>query len=179
MVNLIRPNLLIYETDILNLGGTVTYDGKIYNSGRRSEVKGAHLSLAGETYYVKMECFRDGTAAVIGTNRHQNGELFDAFWHLLEQDKNTLYHEYFFLRVVKQVLVTIAQIFLFIIWVYTLYYGPRYESVLSFGTSLTTIFLFPLLGTLYSKIRCYAFGEYIRNVNEDTNFEKLSRKGNK
>lgn len=164
MVNHIRPNLFIYESDILNLGGSVTYDGKIFCFSKRSSLKGAYLSIAKEIYHVKMECFRDGTAAIVGVDNHKGSHLFDTFWQSLELDKNALYHEYLFLRIVKQVLLFIAQTIMLILSFHGFVTSFHYKSIWSFGITITAFFAFLLLGTFYSKIRCRTFKEYKKQV---------------
>lgn len=166
MVNHLRLNWPLYESDILQLGGTVAYPGVIRCRSRRSVVEKAEIRFLGRVFSVWMERFRDGTAAVSSMS-NEGDELYELYEDALHCDKNTLYREFVFYRFVKHFWLLMAQLILLVVCICNWITAFSGKFVTHMAVSAISIAMVILLGNFYSKIRCYSFDVYKKDVEED------------
>jgi len=164
-INLPRLNWFIYESDIITLGGMVTYTDHVIVKNRRSVVREAVVTLLNSRVSVYMECFCDGTSVLC--NFLDNGkpvrkntssiQRFLKIYNSLRCD-NEVFFEFTFIRSAKQILVFIAQIFSVIVLIHSICCVSQsiFYMIELFGACV----LFYLCMKAYARIRKMRFETY-------------------
>lgn len=174
IINLLRPNWFIYETDIVALGGTVLYTGNIIVKSRRSSVKEAIITLAGTNITVYMECFRDGSSVLC--NFLENGkpvaknpseaEYFLNCYKSL-RSKNDIFLEFVFFRTAKQVGIFLLQIICIVAMIHSICNISVSINPLTYLIEgALALVLFFICGNFYSYIRKMRFDKYSSVLSE-------------
>lgn len=166
MVNCLRLNWPLYENDISQLGGVVSYTGDVRGRSCRSSVERAEICLCGRLFSVWMERFKDGTAAVSSANG-RGEELYNLYEAVLHREENELYHGYVFYRFVKQIWLLLVQLILGIICISNVAMAFSGGLITHIAVSFISIVMIVILGSFYSKIRCYTFEVYKKEIEED------------
>lgn len=165
MINHIRPNWLIYETDITHLGGTLTYTKHITSKSHRSSVQKALITLDNQEFSVDMERFKDGTAAVVHINNNMTNTFIESYKRLTEEFE--VFHEHVFLRFVKQMWLFICQLIMIIIFLTNIYTTIKFLSIPHFITAIIALSIAIIVGGCYSRIRCHTFSAFLKDIEND------------
>lgn len=164
MINRLRTNWLIYESDILYLGGTVDYTGKVVVKSFRSKVEEAYVTLKNSHVFVRMERFRDGTAVICdflddnGMVLRKNSSAVKDFLCIRDMllDKDEVFMEFVFIRTAKQVITFIAQTLSLLCFLVSVFRIVKAPFLIVSATGLVLLFSciqFLILGALYSYYR--------------------------
>ena len=167
MRNIVRSSLMIYEADILHLGGKVQYFGEGLKCGRNAVIRNARVYLEGLVYYVEMKCLSDGTAVVVFVHDDRAKELRELFEELSQGDGDGEFDAYMFLRGLKQFWLFITQFICSCVSLWAGFNTVKHASISYALIACITLVATCLLGLLYSKIRCYSFEQHLEQVEMD------------
>lgn len=179
MINHLRFNWGIYESDICFFGGSVKYTGNVVARSRRSVLEEAEILFLGTHCIVWMERFRHGNAALVAFVR--NGSVVSKedfkdhypaheFLKAFEAccGKSELYAEIHFFRRAKQYFTGLLQIFCVVSALIALGMCPQTNHVVScLLIVLLSFFLFIFLSTLYKYYRNVDYKNYKSRLFDD------------